>query len=76
MPDLATDILSVGENTGNLTAGFKEITKFYRNELTKALKFLTNVMSSAALVFAFSLVALVALGIVTSIFQVSSNLIP
>lgn len=76
MPDLATDILSVGENTGNLTAGLKEITAYYRNELSKALKVSTNLMSSVALIFAFSLVALVALGIVTSILQVSDNLIP
>ena len=76
MPNLATDILSVGENTGNLTAGFKEITTYYRDELGKALKVLTNIVSSFALIFAFSLVALVALAIVTSIFQVSNSLIP
>ena len=74
MPDLAIDILTVGENTGNLSRGMDEITRSFRNELTKRLTRLTNIVSSGALVCAFALVALIAIGIVTSIFQVSRTL--
>lgn len=74
MPDIAVDILTVGENTGNLTRGMEEITRGFRDELTRRLGRLTNIVSSGALVFAFALVALIAIGIVTSIFQVSRTL--
>lgn len=74
MPDLAVDILSVGENTGNLAHSMEEITKGFRVELTKRLTALTNIVATGALLFAFCLVALIAIGIVTSVFQVSKTL--
>ena len=74
MPDLAVDILTVGENTGNLAHSMNEITKGFRNELTNRLTRLTALVSSGALIFAFILVALIAVGIVTSVFQVSRTL--
>jgi len=74
MPDLAIDILTVGENTGNLAHGMSEVTKSFRNELSKRLSLLTNLVASGALVGAFLLVALIAIGIVTSVFQVSQTL--
>lgn len=74
MPDLAVDILTVGENTGNLGQSMDEVTRGFRNELTRRLSALTNLVSTGALAAAFILVALIALGIVTSVFQVSRTL--
>lgn len=74
MPDLAVDILTVGENTGNLAHSMNEITKGFRNELTARLSKLTTLVSSGALICAFVLVALIAMGIVSSVFQVSRSL--
>lgn len=74
MPDLAVDILTVGENTGNLAHSMNEITKGFRNELTARLTRLTALVSTGALICAFILVALIAMGIVTSVFQVSRTL--
>ncbi|MFP4672994.1 MAG: type II secretion system F family protein [Opitutales bacterium] len=74
MPELAIDILTVGENTGNLSHSMNEITRGFREELSRRLETLTRVVSSGALVFAFLLVALIALGVVTSVFQVSHTL--
>jgi type II secretory pathway component PulF len=74
MPDLAVDILTVGENTGNLAHSMNEITKGFRNELTARLTRLTTLVSTGALICAFILVALIAMGIVTSVFQVSRSL--
>ena len=74
MPDLAVDILTVGENTGNLAHSMNEITKGFRNELTARLSKLTTLISSGALICSFVLVALIAMGIVTSVFQVSRSL--
>lgn len=74
MPELAVDILTVGENTGNLAHSMNEITKGFRNELTARLTRLTALVSTGALICAFVLVALIAVGIVTSVFQVSRTL--
>lgn len=74
MPDLAVDILTVGENTGNLAHSMSEVTKGFRNELTARLTSLTTIVSTGALLSAFILVALIAMGIVTSVFQVSRSL--
>ena len=74
MPDLAIDILAVGEDTGNLVHSMNEITKGFRNELTKRLNRLTNLVATGALACAFLMVALIAVGIVTSVFQVSQTL--
>lgn len=73
-PDLAIDILAVGENTGNMVHSFKEIYNIYSKELEKNLKNLTTFISSIALLFAFVLVTVLALSIVTSVLQFSSSL--
>ncbi len=74
MPNLAIDVLAVGEDTGNLVHSMNEITKGFRLELTKRLNLLTNLVATGALVCAFLMVALIAIGIVTSVFQVSKTL--
>jgi type II secretory pathway component PulF len=73
-PELAIDILSVGENTGNLAHSMEEISKGFRSQLTQRLIRLTNIVATSALLFAFILVALIAIGIVTSVFEVSKSL--
>lgn len=74
-PSMDIDILSVGENTGNLVKSFKEIYKTHAEELTTQLKMVTTTISSAAMLFAFSLVTILTLGIVTSIMQLSQSLL-
>ena len=74
MPDIALDILGVGEDTGDLASSMEEITVGFKEQLTNRLSQMTTLVSSLALAFAFSLVTLIAIGIVTSIFQVSKTL--
>ncbi|MGE4550295.1 MAG: type II secretion system F family protein, partial [Opitutales bacterium] len=74
MPIMQLDILDIGEKTGNLGHSLGEIANAYRNELSRRIKLMTNVVSGGALGFAFALVALVAVSIVTSIFQVSKSI--
>lgn len=71
MPELATDILSISENTGNVASGLRDLTDYYRKELETALGRLTALVSTIALGGAFLLVFLIALSIISSIFQVS-----
>ncbi|MGB0369769.1 MAG: type II secretion system F family protein [Opitutales bacterium] len=71
---LSLDILSIGENTGNLVHGLGEVNKSYRRELDSSLKLMTTIITSGAMAAAFTVVAFVALGMVTSIMQVSSSI--
>jgi type II secretory pathway component PulF len=74
MPDIPLDILSVGEDTGNLAHSMDEITRGFRDQLNRQIGRMITLVSTGALFLAFSLVSLVAMGIVTSIFQVSRSI--
>lgn len=74
MPDIPLDILSVGEDTGNLAHGMEEITRGFREQLNTRIGRMITLVSTGALFLAFALVSLVAMGIVTSIFQVSRSI--
>ena len=74
MPDIMIDLISVGENTGNLVPSFYEVTKIFQARLGQILSTLTELISLGALLFAFLFVALIAFGIVSAIFGVSQSL--
>lgn len=74
MPDVALDILSVGEDTGELAHSMADVTESFKESLSQRLNALTTIVSSLALGFAFGLVTLIAIGIVTSVFEVSKTL--
>lgn len=74
MPDVALDILSVGEDTGELAQSMADVTDGFKESLSQRLNALTTIVSSLALGFAFGLVTLIAIGIVTSVFEVSKTL--
>ena len=71
---LALDILTVGENTGHLGQSMEEVTRSFRNDLTRRLGQLTTLVSSGALLGAFILVTLIAIGIITSVMGLSQSL--
>ena len=74
MPLMQLDVLEVGEKTGNLGNSMEDISTTFRESLTKKIKIMTSLVSGLALGFAFSLVAIIAISIVTSIFQVSKSI--
>ena len=74
LPLIQLDILEVGEKTGNLGNSMEDASNSFREQLTRKIKIMTTLISAAALGFAFSLVALVAIAIVTSIFEVSKSI--
>jgi type II secretory pathway component PulF len=73
-PPMGLDIMSVGENTGDLVPSLREIAKVQSEALASQFQFLTGFIASAALAFAFALVVILTLGIVTSILQLSQNI--
>lgn len=74
MPDVALDILSVGEDIGELAQSMADVTESFKESLSQRLNAMTTIVSSLALGFAFGLVTLIAIGIVTSVFEVSKTL--
>ena len=74
MPVMQLDVIEVGERTGNLGNSLNDISVTFRDQLTQRIKTMTSLVSGVALGFAFSLVAIVAISIVTSIFQVSKSI--
>ena len=74
MPLMQLDVLEVGEKTGNLGNSMEDVSSSFRESLTKRIKIMTSLVSGLALGFAFSLVAVIAISIVTSIFQVSKSI--
>jgi type IV pilus assembly protein PilC len=74
MPVMQLDVIEVGERTGNLGNSLNDISVTFRDQLTQRIKTMTSLVSGLALGFAFSLVAIVAISIVTSIFQVSKSI--
>ena len=73
-PDLVIDVLTVGENTGNIVPSLKEVARMHRQRLARDSAIFVNVLSYGALLAAFALVALVAIGIISAVFAVSSSL--
>lgn len=74
IPDLAADILAVGENTGSITNTLREVGTIYQRELEERLGFLTQLLGGVAFTVAFGLVALISFSILTSIVGVSQSL--
>ncbi len=72
--DLALDILMVGENTGNMGDSFKEVYQLHNEDLDVRFNRLTSAITSCALGFAFFMVGVLALGIVSSVMQFSSSI--
>ena len=71
---LATDILAVNEAIGEVASGLISLRDDDRLLLENKLNRMTKILSGAALAFAFALVALVSLGLISSIFQVSRSI--
>ncbi|MBE6413827.1 MAG: type II secretion system F family protein [Verrucomicrobiaceae bacterium] len=68
------DIISVGEKTGSLVSGFAEIAKVRAETLEHKIKFSTGILGGIALITAFILVFIFAMGIVLSILGLSQSI--
>jgi len=75
MPDLAMDILTVGENTGDIVTSLNDINQVYREELTKKLDMLTKLTAGLALSSALIIVGVVAISIVVSVISVNKAIL-
>jgi hypothetical protein len=73
-PALVIDVLTVGENTGDIVPSLKEIARVYRRQITSDVNVFLNVVSITVLLVAFAFVALIAFGIILAVLQLSASL--
>jgi general secretion pathway protein F len=73
-PDLGLDLLSVGENTGDLSSSFREIFKIYHTALLEHLAMMTTAVTAIAMGTAFAMVTVLALSVITSVLKMSSSI--
>ena len=70
----AADIIAVGEKTGGIAAQFFSLASMYDEQLGNFLRKLITAISSAALLFAFAIVAILALSLVSTVLNFSAKL--
>ena len=68
------DIISVGEKTGSLKNSFSELRKLQYETMNLRIKTAITLLASSALASAFFLVFLIALGIVSSVMNLSQSI--
>ena len=74
LPPLVIDVLAVGESTGNIVPSLHQVARDYRKRISKQVGVFVSVISIGALLAAAAFVALVALGIISAVFQISASL--
>lgn len=73
-PQLATGIIKIGENTGNLEENLFYLSDYYTEEVDNELSNLTNLLEPFLLLFMGLLVGFVALSIITPIYSITQGL--
>lgn len=73
-PPMLAQMVSVGENTGNLSETLLYMSDFYENELTNTVKNMTNTLEPLLMVTMGIIVAFVAISIISPIYQVSQTI--
>ncbi len=74
LPTLLVDMVAMGEQTGRLGHALEKIAVRYDKELDKKIKTLTALITPVILIFLFVIVSIVAVAIVSTIFQAMTNI--
>lgn len=73
-PQLLTDMLAVGEETGDLPGALKHIARRYDAELDQNIKVLTTVLEPVLILGVAVIVGFVAISMLTAVFDLTSGL--
>lgn len=72
--DMALDVFTVGENTGDVVPGLRQMSRQYSEMIDKFVKTLLGFISTGVLLGVFAMVGMIAFGIISAVFQLSSSL--
>jgi type IV pilus assembly protein PilC len=73
-PDLVTQMIDVGEETGRLSEMLTKVADFYDNEVENAVKALTSLIEPMMIVFMGVMVGFIAISVITPIFSLQAHL--
>ncbi len=73
-PPLLTDMLAVGEETGDLPGALKHIARRYDAELDQSIKVLTTILEPVLILGVAVIVGFVAISMLTAVFDLTSGL--
>ncbi|RKX35089.1 MAG: type II secretion system F family protein [Verrucomicrobia bacterium] len=73
-PALVVDIMTVGDNTGNIVPSLREVARYYSERQERQISAFMGVVSVGVLMIAFAFVAMIAFGIISSVLGLSASL--
>lgn len=73
-PRLLTDMLAVGEETGDMSGALGHISRRYDSELDRSVKVLTTVLEPVLILFIALMVGFVAISMLLAVFDLTSGL--
>jgi len=73
-PPLVSQLVGVGEMTGNLDSSLMYLSEMYEDEMNNATKNLTTSIEPALMIFMGIFVGFIALAIITPIYGITQNL--
>jgi len=73
-PPLVSQMVSVGEMTGNLGSSLMYLSEMYEDEMNNTTKNLTTSIEPVLMIFMGVLVGFIALSIITPIYGITSNI--
>ena len=75
-PPILSQMVSVGENTGNLSETFLYLADMYEDEVDELTKNISTILEPMLLVFMGLIVGFVAISIITPIYELTQHLRP
>jgi type II secretory pathway component PulF len=73
-PQLMIDLVKIGEETGDVPGALKNLANTYENELTIALRVMTNLIEPAMIIVMAALVGGLLFSILSAMFAITSNI--
>ncbi len=72
--DMALDVFTVGENTGDVVPGLRQMSRQYSEMIDKFVRVSLGIISTGVLLGVFVMVGLIAVGIISAVFKLSGSL--
>tara|TARA_B000000557_G_scaffold256441_1_gene248651 strand:+ start:45 stop:1301 length:1257 start_codon:yes stop_codon:yes gene_type:complete len=72
--NMALDVFTVGENTGDVVPGLRQMSEQYTEMIDRFVKTMLGVISTGVLLGVFGMVGMIAFGIISAVFQLSNSL--
>jgi len=73
-PQMLTDMLAIGEETGDMGGALNHIARRYETNLDRSIKIFTTVLEPVLIVLMAVLVGFVAISILLAVFEVTNGL--